>query len=429
MTSERECFVYIVPPGATDFVTAGRFRWVEDDAGTVGRFVYGRSYRERADAVELDPVELRLSSEVCETARMQGFFGAIRDSMPDFWGRRVIERNAGFTELSEFDYLMQGPDDRAGALGFGLYVEPPAPLRRFNRTLDLAGLQRAADALVAEASELAGSVGHQIEALLLLGTSMGGARPKAVVEDDRGLWIAKFGRNDDRWNHPRVEHGMLTLARTCGLDAADSRLETVAERDVLLVRRFDRDREDAGYRRHRMVSALTLLRAGDSPAERGDWSYLLLADEIRRASEAPEDDLRELFGRICFNAAVSNLDDHPRNHAILAKGRRWRLSPIFDLTPSPVVALERRDLAMTCGRFGRYANRANLLSAHGRFLLEPAQATAIFDRTARTVREQWRSHMRRAGVTERDCEAVGNAFLYDGLFYENADLALPCAHK
>ena len=420
MTSERECFAYIVPPGATEFVTAGRFRWTEDGDGAVGRFVYGRSYRERPDAVELDPVELRLSGEVYETARMQGFFGAIRDSMPDFWGRRVIERNAGFTELAEFDYLMQGPDDRAGALGFGLNVEPPAPQRRFNRTLDLAGLQRAADALVADDPELAGSVGHRVDELLLLGTSMGGARPKAVVEDDHALWIAKFSRTDDRWNHPRVEHGMLTLARACGLDAAHSRLETIAGRDVLLVRRFDRELEAAGYRRHRMVSALTLLRAGDGPGERGDRSYLLLADEIRRVSAAPEEDLRELFGRVCFNAAVSNLDDHPRNHAILAKGREWRLSPVYDLTPSPVVALERRDLAMACGRFGRYANRTNLLSDHGRFLLEPAEATAIFERTARTVREQWHSHMRRAGVTDRDCEAIGGAFLYDGLFYGHA---------
>ena len=420
MTSERECFVYIVPPGATEFVTAGRFRWDDDGTAAVGRFVYGRSYRERADAVELDPVELRLSGEVYETARMQGFFGAIRDSMPDFWGRRVIERNAGFTELAEFDYLMQGPDDRAGALGFGLNVEPPAPRRRFNRTLDLARLQRAADALIADDPDFAGSVGQQIEELLLLGTSMGGARPKAVVEDDHALWIAKFSRNDDRWNHPRVEHGMLTLARACGLDTADSRLESVAERDVLLVRRFDRDREDAGYLRRRMVSALTLLRTGDGIGERRDWSYLLLADEIRRVSSSPEEDLRELFGRICFNAAASNLDDHPRNHAILASGRQWRLSPAYDLTPSPVVALERRDLAMICGRFGRYANRTNLVSDHGRFLLDRAEAEAVFERTVRTVRDQWRTHMRRAGVTERDCEAVSGAFLYEGLLYEHA---------
>ena len=420
MTSERECFVYIVPPGATEFVTAGRFRWDDDGAAAVGRFVYGRSYRERADAVELDPVELRLSGEVYEMARMQGFFGAIRDSMPDFWGRRVIERNAGFTELAEFDYLMQGPDDRAGALGFGLNVEPPAPRRRFNRTLELAMLQRAADAVIAEDPELVGSVGGQVEELLVLGTSMGGARPKAVVQDDQGLWIAKFGRNDDRWNHPRVEHGMLTLARACGLDAADSRLETVAERDVLLVRRFDREREDSGYRRHRMASALTLLRAGDGIGERHDWSYLLLADEIRRVSSSPEEDLRELFGRICFSAAVSNLDDHPRNHAILAKSRQWRLSPAFDLTPSPVVALDRRDLAMACGRFGRHANKTNLLSEHGRFLLGQAEAAAVFERTMGMVREQWHAHMRRAGVAERDCESIRTAFLYDGLFYGNA---------
>ena len=421
MSSERECFVYIVPPGATEFVTAGRFRWTEDDgAGAVGRFVYGRTYRDRADAVELDPIELRLSSQVYETARLEGFFGALRDSMPDFWGRRVIERNAGFTELAEFDYLLQGPDDRAGALGFGLNVEPPAPRRRFNRTLNLARLQEAADVVVADDPQLAGSAGHHAEELMLLGTSMGGARPKTVVEDAHALWLAKFGRDDDRWNHPRVEHGMLGLARACGLNAADSRIEAVAGRDVLLVRRFDRDRTDAGYRRHRMASALTLLRTGDSPGERGDWSYLLFADEIRRVSASPAEDLRELFGRICFNAAVSNLDDHPRNHAVVGKERDWRLSPAFDLTPSPVLALERRDLAMACGRFGRYANKTNLLTEPGRFLLGEADAAAIFERIARTVREQWRARMRRARVSERDCEAIRSAFVYDGLFYENA---------
>ena len=419
MTSERECFVYIVLPGTTEFVTAGRFRRIDEGDGGVGEFVYGRSYRERDDAVEFDPVELRLSGQSYETARMDGFFGAIRDSMPDFWGRRVIERNAGFAELAEFDYLMRGPDDRAGALGYGLGVEPPGPRRQFNRTLDLEELQRAADAVIEDDRERAGPAGDRVEELLLLGTSMGGARPKAVVEDEQGLWIAKFGRSDDRWNHSHVEHGMLALARACGLNVAESRIETVGGRDMLLVRRFDRDRTEHGYGRHRMVSALTLLRSGDSPGERGGWSYLLLADEVRRSSARAEEDLRELFGRICFNAAVSNLDDYPRNHAMLARGRQWRLSPAFDLTPSPVIARERRDLAMACGRFGRYANRTNLLSGRARFLLQQEEAEAVFERIAGTVRQRWYAEMRRAGASERDCETIGAAFLYDGLFYEN----------
>jgi len=418
MTSERECHVYIVLPGGTAFVTAGRFRVTTGGAGPLGEFVYGRSYRERPDAVELDPVELRLSGRVYETVRMGGFFGAIRDAMPDYWGRRVIERNAGLTELEEFDYLLHGPDDRAGALGFGLAVEPPPPRRRFNRSVDLQRLQRAADAVLAADPDAAESLGRQAEEFLLLGTSMGGARPKAVVQHEGDLWIAKFARLDDRWNHPRVEHGLSRLARACGLDVASSRVEAVGGRDVLLVRRFDRERAQGGeYHRHRMVSALTLLRAGDAPGERGDWSYLLLADEVRRLSERPADDLRELFARLCFNAAVSNLDDHPRNHAVLARGRSWRLSPAFDLTPSPVIARDRRDLAMACGRFGRHANRANLLSGCGRFLLEVQEAAALFERVTTTVRGEWRATLRGAGVSEADCRVIESAFLYDGLFH------------
>lgn len=422
MTSERECFVYIVLPGTTDFITAGRFRLSKTrDGDALGAFVYGRRYLEHPDAVELDPVELRVSNRVYETARMDGFFGAIRDSMPDYWGRRVIEKHSGHTILEGFDYLMQGPDDRAGALGFGLGVEPPAPQKAFNRTIDLDRLQAVADAITRKDSDSSEQTGQQVDEFFNPGTSMGGARPKAVVQNGHDLWIAKFSETTDRWNVPRVEHAMLKLADRCGLNTADSRIETIAGRDVLLVRRFDRDQAEKGYRRHRMVSALTLLQAEDSPGERKNWSYLLLADEIRRVVSAPEQDLHELFVRICFNAAVSNLDDHPRNHAILAKDRNWRLSPAFDLTPSPVVAIDRRDLAMTCGHFGRYANKANVMSAHGRFFLSQDEAKAIFKRVVETVRKEWQPTLRRAGVNAEDSEAIKNAFLYDGLFYEEGD--------
>lgn len=416
MTSE--CYVYIVLPGETSFVTAGRFTVSETREGaSVGEFIYGRTYRERANAVELDPVELRLQTGTFETAKMDGFFGAIRDAMPGSWGRKVIERHAR-GGVSEFDHLLRAPDDRAGALGFGRNTEPPFPENRFNRTLDLTRLQESADALINNEPEPAGSAAEQAEDLLLLGgTSMGGARPKAVVEDDNTLWIAKFARKDDSYNNPRTEHALLELARNCGLDAADTRLTTVAGRDVLLVRRFDRDRQENSYRRHRMVSAVTLLRTDDDATTRTDWSYLLLADEIRRVSTQPQHDLRELYRRMVFNAAISNLDDHPRNHAILAREDGWRLSPAYDLTPFAVIA-QQRDLVLECGLNGRAANKGNLISGHGRFMLSREEAAQIFETITETVRNEWQSTLRRAGVSDPDCERLRRAFVYEGLFYD-----------
>ena len=413
MTSNRDCYVYIVPPGETAFVTAGRFQTTTTDGVATGRFVYRRRYRERPDAVELDPAELLLTDGVFETTRMDGFFGVIRDAMPDHWGRLVIERRS-LGPLEEFDYLLQGQDDRAGALGFGFDPTPPAPPaagRSFATPRQLGDLQRQAEAV------LAGDAGSHASAehLLLLGTSMGGARPKVVVEDGGALWLAKLPRPDDRWNQPRVEAGMLALARACGISAATERIHAVGESDALLVRRFDRERGEDGYRRARMASALTLLRCDEGITERGKWAYPLLADEIRRISAAPREDLRELFARMCFNAAVSNLDDHPRNHAMIAWQRGWRLSPAYDLTPSPVVAQERRDLAMVCGKLGRWANRDNLLSAAGRFLLRQEDAAAIFDQVLQTVRNRWRTVLRDAGASRADCDAVASAFAYPGL--------------
>ena len=416
MTSDQHCFVHIVLPGATEFVPAGRFQLSESPGGErIGRFVYGRSYLKRSNAVELDPVQLRLAQTPFETARLRGIFGAIRDAMPDSWGRRVIERRHGGVPLDDFRYLMEGPDDRAGALAFSESVVPPAPARSFPGTLHLAELQAAADATLAGKPMPRGMRDDRLHALLLQGTSMGGARPKVVVEHEKELWLAKFGHPHDRWNDPRVEHGLMTLAKQCGIRTVDSRVESMGERDVLLVRRFDRKRADQGFYRHRMVSALTALQADSSATGRDRWSYLLFADEIRRASVSARKDLRELFVRMCFNASVSNLDDHPRNHALLAEGESWRLSPAYDVTPMPTIALDQRFLAMACGPAGRLANRNNLIAAAGRFLLSEEEATQIFDRTSETVRLRWEQTLRQCGVSEKDCRTIAPAFLHAGL--------------
>jgi serine/threonine-protein kinase HipA len=111
------------------------------------------------------------------------------------------------------------------------------------------------------------------------------------------------------------------------------------------------------------------------------------------------------------------LDDHPRNHAILAKDNNWRLSPAYDLTPSPTISQDTRDLAMACGTHGRIASKANIMSGHGRFLLREQEAVRIFETITGTVRREWRVAMRHAKVSQRDCERIARAFLYEGLFY------------
>ena len=273
----------------------------KDRQGTpIGHFVYGRNYLAREDAVPIDPIELKLDGKTYENRLLNGVFGALRDASPDYWGRRVIEKHAGVAELEELDYLLRSPDDRAGALGFGLGQEPPAPRREFNRTMDLERLQAIADAIIEDEDLLDGPDAQQIYELLG-GTSMGGARPKTVIEDNDGLWIAKFNRADDRWNHARIEHAMLVLARTCGVRTAESRVTRIGDRDALLVKRFDREKTQAGYRRARMLSALTLLRADEN--ERDKWSYIVLAEELRRLSDQPLDDAKELYRRMVFQRA------------------------------------------------------------------------------------------------------------------------------
>ncbi|VAW80488.1 HIPA PROTEIN [hydrothermal vent metagenome] len=410
-----ECYVYMTLPGKTDAVTAGRYALTTDAHGTtIGRFVYGRSYLERADSVPIDPTELKLAKRTYQTTTLKGVFGALRDASPDYWGRRVIERHVRKPDISEMDYLLYAPDDRAGALGFGLGKTPPAPRRKFNQTLDLEQLQTVADAIAKDEALPPNATAEQIEELMLIGTSMGGARPKAIIENKDGLWLAKFNRPDDKWNNARVEHAMLVLAQHCGLSTAQSKIIQVAGRDVLLVKRFDREKTARGYLRSRMVSALTLLRTQDSHRSRDKWSYVLLAEELRRICAEPGKNTVELFRRMCFNALISNIDDHPRNHAIIAKDRDWKLSPAYDLTPTNPVSLEHRDLALICGDSGRYANAENLVSQSMRFLIEQDHAYAIIAKMENQIVGTWYEVSRGEGVSEHDCKQIAGAFAYPG---------------
>ena len=419
MTSKKqECFVYMTLPGQTGQITAGKYVLEKTEQGIdVGHFVYGRSYLSRADAVEIDPIELKLKNKVFNTVTMKGVFGALRDASPDYWGRRIIEHNLKVAQADEMTYLLQSADDRIGALGFGLNQTPPAPNRVFNQKIQLDRLQKEAELLINEEVKPENPVTAQVQELLLIGTSMGGARPKAVIEDDNKLWVAKFNRSDDKWNNALVEYAMLKLAEKCGIETALSKVVSVAGKDVLLVKRFDREKALDGYLRYRMISSLTVLQAGDDYTQREKWSYIRLAEELRRISKQAKRDAEQLFRRMVFNALISNTDDHPRNHAFIAQDKNWQLSPAYDLTPNPLVSIEQRDLAMICGRMGRFANKDNLLSEADKFLLNQDQAKKIIEDIYKIVKNQWYAIARYAGVTETDCEKIKSSFVYEGFNY------------
>jgi serine/threonine-protein kinase HipA len=415
MTSEREAYVYIQLPGTLETVPAALLRVQTLPDGTqIGRFRYGDRYLQRQEAVALDPFHLPLAKEVFEFTQLKGIPGAVRDAGPDAWGRRVIEHKLerSAADLQEIDYLLHGPQDGAGYLSFGPKAQPPAPKRRYNRTHQLAELIAATQA-IEEGRPVAAHLLEQIDP----GTSMGGARPKATIEDAQSLWLGKFPASDDRFNLQRVEYATLDLARRCGLNVTQARLQSVGKSDVLMLQRFDRDRTEKGYLRFGLVSGLTVLDCGDSHLDRERWSYPLMADNLRRWSDKPQADCAELFRRMVFNAAVTNNDDHPRNHALLRRHKGWRLSPAYDLVPAPVVSLERRDLALTVGDFGRTASIYNLLSQSGRFGLSAQEARAQIDRLVEVVRG-WRDSFFACGVSLKDIDYIAPAILPECFFFE-----------
>lgn len=414
-STEKSCYVYIQLPGTFEWVPCASLKIREVGAGAFqGTFTYGKRYLERPNVVALDPYHLPLSTRPLHFTKLKGIPGAVRDASPDAWGRRVIQARLARPEadIAEIEYLLNGPDDGAGYLRFGLSVLPPGPSRPFNRTHQLRALVDAAEQL-----EETGKLPQEVLESLEPGTSMGGARPKATVEDQHRIYLAKFPEKRDQHNMQRIEYATLELARAAGLRVCDTRLERVGRAEALLLLRFDRDwnQDDQAYARHGLVSGLTILDAEDGYTGRERWSYRLLADELRRWSSKPDDDRRELFMRMVFNAMVTNNDDHPRNHALLRTPAGWRLSPAYDIVPVPLISQERRDLALEAGRFGRVASLYNLLSDCGAFGLSTNEARVLVERMLDVVRG-WREFFVRHEVEARSIAMLEQAIL-PGCFF------------
>ncbi len=426
MTSNGGTYVFVQLPTTRETVICGRYEVDETGDARIGRFVYGRTYLDRSNAVAIDPINLPLNDTEFTTTKVDGMFGALRDTAPDHWGRMVIERRDRGRPYTELDYLLGSSDVRVGALSYGAVQEVlPLDYSSALSLTDLAAASNAADALEGELEGEENSLLEDLDRVLAPSSGMGGARPKTVVRDgDDQLWVAKFPSRGDRWNNAIVEAAFLSLAGECGIVVPETRIIELGGRKILLVKRFDQEPGHDGCIRRLFLSAHSLLGLGESVTDRLGWSYLDLAHLLRRISSAPTRDATELFRRMVFNALVSNTDDHPRNHAVLGTDTGgWRLSPTYDLVPSNDRSLDNRNLAMTCGVIPgreRWVNRLNLVSGAQHFGLSEDDADTLITGVKKIVESRWEDHIRSHGGTAQDGRNIAHAIAYRGFEYGTA---------
>lgn len=382
MTSDSptRAYVWVWSPDAAEPVVAGAL----DLRGETVFFTYGQSYLARPGALPLYLPELPLRRGRIRPLGDLTVAGCIADAGPDAWGQRVIlyKRLGTLTaendtaELTFLTYLLESGSDRIGALDFQGSATAYVP-RSGNATLDEM-------ATAAERLEAGEPFTPALDLALLHGTSIGGARPKALLDDGARKLIAKFSSSTDRYPVVKAEALAMNLAKRVGLDVAPVEMTTALGRDVLLVERFDRP--DRG-RRRTMVSALTLLGLPEHAARYA--TYHDLADAVRARFTEPKATLRELFSRIIFNICVSNTDDHARNHAAFWNGDALTLTPAYDICPQLRSGGEAAQ-AMAIGRDGyRFSNLARCVPHAAVYLLTEREAEDIIDYQVSVIRSEW----------------------------------------
>jgi len=379
-------------------------------------FEYAREWLDHPNRFALEPA-LAVGPGPHHTPADIALFGSLMDSAPDRWGQvlmRRAERHVSAREgralqtLQPIDYLLRVNDmSRLGALRFAVQEGGPFLAESTEATIPpiiaLSRLLTAAEHIITE-----DETGDDLRLLLAPGSSLGGARPKASVFDVHGrLSIAKFPSPSDEWPTVLWEALALSLARDAGIPVPAWQVETVADKPVLLLQRFDRE----GNRRVPFLSAMSMLGARDHETH----SYLEIVDALRRWGAKPRDDMRALFRRIVFNVLISNTDDHLRNHGFLfATQAGWELAPAYDLNPTPA-DIKPRVLSTQIDLDDATASLDLAFSVAEYFELKSEDARQIAREVGRSV-ANWRVQAARIGIIPREIDRMSSAF-------EHADLA------
>ncbi|WP_077001373.1 type II toxin-antitoxin system HipA family toxin [Variovorax sp. KK3] len=346
---------------------------------------YGQAWRGAGYALSED---LPLTDALFLPPDRKGAPGAVEDARPDRWGERVIRRFERSPRLSVLELLLFAGADRYGALGVSQRSDVYEPWGRspIPRMGELEQMQDVIRKVIANEP-----VAELEKRLLRPGVSLGGARPKSLIEIEGHAWLVKFGEGEDE-DTPLIEHATMSLAARCGIDVAQTRALPVQGRHAVAIKRFDRE----GTSRVHAVSAHVILRAVGEP-----YGYPQLAQQLRRLCRV--DDIArqqaQLFRRMVFNILMDNTDDHEKNHALLREADGyWALSPAYDMVPS-LSGLGVQ--AMLVGKDGHDSTMKNAMSDCKAFGMNRQQASSIVREVCEVV-DGWQTHFQATAVIDTD---------------------------
>ena len=378
-------------------------------------FEYDKEWLNSAENSFMFDPDLSLFQGRQYASQDKSLFGIFADSCPDRWGSVLMKRREAINArresrkpkaLTESDFLLGVYDEsRMGALRFKLEKddeflasdkELAAPPWTTLRKLETASL-----GFESEGESLNEKWLNQ---LLAPGSSLGGARPKATVQDAAGnLWIAKFPSKHDEHNSGAWEKTVHDLAKKCNLNVPESKVETFSKNGgTFLVKRFDR----IGKKRIHFASAMTLLGKTDGASSAEGVSYLDIASFIKANGAEPKTDLRELWKRIVFSMLVSNTDDHLRNHGFLLTPKGWRLSPMYDVNPD----IYGEMLSLNVDESNSIIDVELAIETAKFYGLSIKEAKCIAEDMKMTVIENWESIAAEYGLSRDEREYMRPAF-------------------
>lgn len=341
-------------------------------------------------------------------------FGIFLDSMPDTWGKTLMKRRevqearvckVKAKTLYEIDYLLSVYDQsRMGVLRFKTAIDGPF-LDNDDRNpsppwSSLRDLQKAVQQLEDDTQN---DIGQWISILIAPGSSLGGARPKAnILDKDKNLWIAKFPSKTDTIDKAAWEFLAYKLAIDCGIKMAESKIEKIfGPHHTFLTKRFDRENNG----RIHFASAMTMTGYNEEILKNKEPSYLDIVDVIQKYGTNVQVNLHKLWRRIVFNIAISNTDDHLRNHGFILKEKGWELSPAYDLNPS----INKEGLSLNIDTDDNVLDFEIAINVGEYFNLSETEMQTILNEVLSTTKK-WESVARRIGIKNSEIEIMAGAF-------------------